>query len=158
MQTYTAQLTITKLDDDRFRADVIDDDPEFVGAFDSTAELAAIKAVGACDFNSYFEQLSTVEAAEQAERPTLGLARRVAVAPNDIKALVKENLDNGRLLRIDYRSREGMLTTNRLIEPKFVDTTINGNSYLRAYDFGRSEQRTFRVDRIERAELIEDRV
>lgn len=151
--TYSAQLNITKLDDGRFRAEVIDTDPEFVGAIGSTAEDAAIAAVGACDFNSMFE-LSP----EPVEQATLGLARRVAVAPNDIKALIEANLGNGNLLRIDYRDTMGVLTTNRLIEPK--NSWNNAPStpwiYMRAYDYGRGEQRTFRLDRIERAELVED--
>jgi hypothetical protein len=154
--TYSAQLNITKLDDGRFRAEVIDTDPEFVGAIGSTAEDAAVAAVGACDFNSMFE----LSAPEPVEPSTLGLARRVAVAPDDIKALVEANKGTGNLLRIDYRDTEGVLTTNRLIEPK---NTWNNHpatdwTYMRAYDHGRREQRTFRLDRIERAELVEGRV
>ena len=57
-------------------------------------------------------------------------------------------LDNGKKLRIIYRSNGGS-TSNRIIEP----LSVTGN-YLVAYCHLRQDQRTFRLDRITSMELV----
>lgn len=156
---YKATFTFTKTEDGQVRLEWSDDDPISVFVVADTAEAALRLLVEHGDFTgSWQDQDDKLSAPEPVEPPTLGLARRVAVAPDDIKALVEANLGNGNLLRIDYRDTVGVLTTNRLIEPKnsWNNAPSTPWTYMRAYDYGREEQRTFRLDRIERAELVED--
>lgn len=155
---YKATLTFSKTDDGRVRLEWSDQDPISAFVVGDTAADALRLIADHGDFEGQWldqEELST----PAVEPATLGLARRVAVAPDDIAALFKEYVGTGNLLRIDYRDNEEVLTTNRLIEPKTSWNSAHGDwTYVRAYDYGRHEQRTFRLDRIERAELDEDAV
>ena len=157
---YTATLTFTKTEDGRIRLEWSDDDPISAFVTADTAEDALRVLVEHGNFTGEWlrqeaEELSTPAPVEQA---TLGLARRVAVAPDDIKTLVQDHVGTGNLLRIDYRDNEGVLTTGRLIEPRntWTNHPATNWTYLRAYDHGRGGERTFRMDRIERAELVEE--
>ena len=155
---YVATLTFTKTADDRVQLVWSDHDPLDVCVVADTAEAALRLLAEHGDFEGQWlhqDELSTPE-----EQATLGLARRVAVSPEDIRSLVLANVGNGNLLRIDYRDNDAVLTTNRLIEPKTTwdNHPATSITYMRAYDHGRGELRTFRLDRIERAELVEDGV
>jgi hypothetical protein len=161
---YTATLTFTKTDDGRVRLEWADHDPisAFVTADTAEAAVALIAEHG--DFSGQWLDQETPELSTPEPEPaTLGLARKVAIAPDDIRKLVEDYLNADDLLRIDYRDNEGVVTTGRLIEPKstFSPSRVSarrltpGEEYLRAYDYGRGEMRTFRMDRIERVEVVE---
>lgn len=66
--------------------------------------------------------------------------------------LIAEALENGRSLRIFYLGPSG--ETQRTITPKYL-TQNKGHTYLVAYCHSRQDQRTFRLDRISSAVLLE---
>ena len=79
---------------------------------------------------------------------TLALARRVGVDAEGIRAILQDAVDLSSVVEIEYRDGSGMHTT-RKIEPSGIDST-----YVYAYDHLRQERRTFRVDRLMRAEAV----
>lgn len=161
---YKAELTFSRTEDGKVR--VVWHDHEKLDATvvaDSAEEALKIFAEHG-DWEGQWLDAEQNELSTPTEPSTLGLASRVAIASDTIRQLIAEALEDGALLRIDYRDGENVYTTNRLIRP---DSTyalggFGGSSgdpatdmYLRSYDYGRSSQRTFRIDRIERAELAE---
>ncbi len=160
---YTATLTFSHAEDGQVRLEWSDHDPisAFVTAPTPADALRVLADHG--DFDGQWMDQEQLSKSEPEDKPTLGLARKVAIGPDDIRTLVSEYLNADDLLRIDYRDGDGVLTTGRLIEPKstFATSRHMGRElaevvhYLRAYDCGRGEIRTFRIDRIERAEVVE---
>ena len=64
------------------------------------------------------------------------------------QAYVKQSYESGQALRIRYRNAAGY-TTSRIVEILGVST-----AYFDAFDHLRNEQRTFRIDRIMKAEWV----
>ena len=99
--------------------------------------------------------------------PTLGKQVRKAVAwmqtlPRDDKRLhvlatVAEAWVTQRMLKISYRSMLAEEARERVIEPYFIEPAApEHDSYVIAYCHVRKEVRTFKMTRIERAELTDD--
>jgi predicted DNA-binding transcriptional regulator YafY len=107
-------------------------------------------------------QLLSVLEADEARQPgsapaeiSLGLSRRVAVSTGDIRALIEQAIDGtDRSIEIDYTDAEGAQTT-RTIKPASFEQSSRGwrtTDLLIAFDVDKGEPRTFRLDRITRAE------
>lgn len=153
---YKAELTFIKTDDGRVRLEWTDDDPLSVFVTADTAEDALRLFAEHGDFGG-----SWLEAAEELSAPaepnTLGLARKVAVGEDDIKVLIDGAAHDANEVRIDYVDALGQRTNERLILPRNTFNTrgYSGQEYVTAYDYKSGEIRSFRLDRIERAELVE---
>ena len=81
---------------------------------------------------------------------TLGLTRRVGVDAEGIGAILRDAVDLQGVVEIEYRDQSGTHTTRR-IEPSGFD---RDDSRVFGYDHLRNERRTFRLDRIMRAEAV----
>ena len=154
---YQATLTFTKTDDGRVRLEWADTDPLSVFVTADTAEEAIRLIAEHGDFSDESIWLQAAPEPDATPEPrTLGLARRVAVSPLAIKTLIEDAYRRGGGVRIDYVDAMGERTYERLIDPKnaFHTRGYSTNEYVTAYDYKRGEMRSFRLDRIQRAEDV----
>jgi len=149
MDTFT--LTLERVDDKTVRATLTETENRGAFALGHTAADAISTLIQFSEFEVDQQELS------KPETRTLGLARRVAVAAENIKALIEGAYRRGECVRIDYVDAINNRTTDRLIEPRntFHTRGYSTAEYVNAYDFERGAMRSFRLDRIERAEAVE---
>ena len=94
----------------------------------------------------------------EALETTLGFTaaeRTGAPVDSDVALLAAEAIRRGRRLSFAYRAFGGEVTT-RDVSPHGL-VVHSGRWYLAAYDHGRSDRRTFRVDRMARVALTDGR-
>jgi hypothetical protein len=90
---------------------------------------------------------------QQPDRPTLGLARRVAVNALAIRELIDAAIAGDRDVVIDYKDREGERTSRTVSPISWRPSRYSRDgAMLIARDVEKNELRHFRLDRIERAE------
>lgn len=91
------------------------------------------------------------------DTPSLNLAVRVAVEPVAIRRLVEDAAKAGWTLVIDYIDARGDKSCRRVIpsERGIFKTHVFGEGMIATRDLDKNEPRTFRIDRIQRAELAE---
>lgn len=91
------------------------------------------------------------------DHPTLNLAKRVAVDTAAIRSLVEDASTHGWTLLIDYTDAFGVKTVRRVIpgERGIFRQHVYGEEVVGTRDLDKGEPRTFRIDRIQRAELAE---
>jgi proteasome accessory factor C len=70
---------------------------------------------------------------------------------------IERALERSRALEIEYYSRMTDKTMRRVVEPLAI-VDLDGRWYLAAYCRLRKAERTFRIDRIRRAKMLEERV
>ena len=95
-----------------------------------------------------------VEALEQ----TLGFTARAtegAPVPGDAVLMLADAIRRGRRMRAGYRTHEGV-ASRRLVSP-FGLVVHNGRWYLAGHDHTRDALRTFRVDRLRRIAVLDER-
>jgi proteasome accessory factor C len=73
-------------------------------------------------------------------------------APEDVISTISRAIERRRLVRIVYLTRRTNELEERLIEP-YLLRGVNSDWYIEAYDRTQDGERTFRIDRIESAEL-----
>jgi predicted DNA-binding transcriptional regulator YafY len=76
---------------------------------------------------------------------------RVEPRTSDVVDRLRAAKEEGRRVRISYRSRGRASATPRRVEPRDLYTT-NGSWYLRALSLEHGEERTYRIEAIERVE------
>jgi predicted DNA-binding transcriptional regulator YafY len=90
------------------------------------------------------------------EVKTLSLARRVAVDAAAIRVVLTE-AEPGDVLVIEYKDRDGDLTTRKIrLGSRGIHKPYRmwPEEYITAVDLEKDEPRTFRLDRIQRLELV----
>ena len=98
-----------------------------------------------------------VKVIQPPEEP-LSISRRVAVSPSDIRSLLTDAIDTDNEVEISYRDESGILSTRRVKPARLArgHRAMRHSiwEYLTAYDVSKRGLRTFRLDRIESAEVI----
>jgi len=145
-------LTLERLNDTTVRATLREDENRGAFADGATAAKAISLLANYCAFDVDVQtrELSVPEPS------TLGLARDVAIDADNIKALIEAAYDKDECVQIDYVGADGTRTYERVIEPKnrFHKRGYSDEEYVNAYDYKSGEPRSFRLDRIQRAEAM----
>jgi proteasome accessory factor C len=104
------------------------------------------------------EEVPALRSATAKVRASLGIPEAAAdvleptgPAPSaDLRAAIAD----GRQVRLTYQRRDGSEPTERVIDPWGLHV-VDGSWYLQAHDHGAGEHRTFRLDRIVAAEVLD---
>jgi proteasome accessory factor B len=136
---------------------------EAVTLFLGTRLMARFQDRGNPDVISAYRKLATIlpePVARHVDATTAAMAqRRQDGHQARLVAILATAWAEGRKVRIAYpRAGDAAATEQRLVSPYFLEPSPTGHShYLIAHDDGRGALRTFRLERIQGAELTDER-
>jgi proteasome accessory factor C len=70
---------------------------------------------------------------------------------------LRDAISDGRRVRLTYQRRDGSEPTSRVVDPWALHV-VDGSWYLQAYDLRAEDRRTFRLDRVLDAEVLDEPV
>jgi proteasome accessory factor BC len=111
-------------------------------AADAHTTLAAVREKVEAAFGRY----------ETRETPT----PQHGALDEDVLSVLGDAIRDRRLVRLEYLSRDGDEVTERVVEPHAL-RGVRGDWYADTYDRTRDGERTFRVDRVRSATLMDER-
>lgn len=151
-------LMVAYIDDDEVVVDTADyfEGAPRLTAVETLSTLASAMAVlasgqGSKELESAVDKLVATLAPDTGE----GLAVDVAAEP-ELVGILRGAASEARVVDITYVALGGGRTTDRLVEPWAVFTSL-GNWYLTGYCRRAQDERVFRVDRIRRVDATDER-